>query len=58
MKTFIGKYYKTLKQAIIAYNKMAEDLKEHQSLCEIEGGYFIVGNDTIKAFNKKQYAKK
>jgi len=54
MKTFIGRYFKKLKPAVKFYNKMSDERKKHQSLCEVGGKYFIVGNSTIKAVNEKK----
>jgi len=57
MKAFIGKYYKTAEAAIKAYDELLEDRKKNQSICELNGSYFIVGNSTIEAFNgvKRSY---
>ena len=54
MKAFIGKYFKTANKAIKAYNKMSKTMRKMQSVCEVGGGYFIVGNSTIKALKEKR----
>jgi len=51
MKAFIGQYFKTLEEAIKAYEEMGKYEKKAKSVCELKGNYFIVGNSTIEEFN-------
>ena len=53
MKAFIGQYFTTLKGAEKAYAKLSKEMKKHKSIVQLEGNWFIVGNSTIDAFNKK-----
>jgi hypothetical protein len=53
MKAFIGTYFKTAEQALMAFDKLSDEVKKNKVMCQLHGSYFIVGKSTRKAFNKK-----
>ena len=53
MKAFIAKYYNTLESAKKAYFELSPQLQAIQSLIEVGGKYFIIGNSQIEAIERR-----
>jgi hypothetical protein len=49
-KALFGRYFKTLKKAFEAYDRMSEVMKEHQSVVQVGDVFMIVGNSQLKHF--------